>query len=83
ILERAVAKGTLIVNKPQNLRDFNEKLFTACFSFLTPVSLFTSNIAQLNTFLEKHLEIILKPLLFLLVSSIFFVNSSVANFVIL
>ncbi|MEG2042761.1 MAG: glutathione synthase, partial [Hafnia sp.] len=29
ILERAEDKGTLIVNKPQSLRDCNEKLFTA------------------------------------------------------
>jgi glutathione synthase/RimK-type ligase-like ATP-grasp enzyme len=28
ILERAEEKGTLIVNKPQSLRDCNEKLFT-------------------------------------------------------
>lgn len=31
ILERAEEKGTLIVNKPQSLRDCNEKLFTAWF----------------------------------------------------
>ena len=29
ILESAEEKGTLIVNKPQSLRDCNEKLFTA------------------------------------------------------
>ncbi len=32
ILERAEEKGTLFVNKPQSLRDCNEKLFTAWFS---------------------------------------------------
>lgn len=31
ILERAEDKGTLVVNKPQSLRDCNEKLFTAWF----------------------------------------------------
>lgn len=36
ILERAEEKGTLIVNKPQSLRDCNEKLYTAWFSDLTP-----------------------------------------------
>ncbi|HHJ2853632.1 TPA: glutathione synthase, partial [Escherichia coli] len=39
ILERAEEKGTLIVNKPQSLRDCNEKLFTAWFSDLTPETL--------------------------------------------
>ena len=43
ILERAEEKGTLIVNKPQSLRDCNEKLFTAWFSDLTPETLVTRN----------------------------------------
>jgi glutathione synthase len=62
ILERAEEKGTLIVNKPQSLRDCNEKLFTAWFSELTPETLVTRNKAQLKAFWEKHGDIILKPL---------------------
>lgn len=62
ILERAEDKGTLIVNKPQSLRDCNEKLFTARFSDLTPETLVTRNKAQLKAFWEKHSDIILKPL---------------------
>lgn len=62
ILERAEEKGTLIVNKPQSLRDCNEKLFTARFSDLTPETLVTRNKAQLKAFWEKHTDIILKPL---------------------
>ena len=53
ILERAEDKGTLIVNKPQSLRDCNEKLFTAWFSDLTPETLVTRNKAQLKAFWEK------------------------------
>ena len=53
ILERAEEKGTLIVNKPQSLRDCNEKLFTAWFSDLTPETLVTRNKAQLKAFWEK------------------------------
>jgi glutathione synthase len=34
MLERAEEEGVLIVNKPQSLRDANEKLFTAWFSEL-------------------------------------------------
>ena len=62
ILERAEEKGTLIVNKPQSLRDCNEKLFTAWFAELTPETLVTRNKAQLKAFWEKHHDIILKPL---------------------
>ncbi|CCK11369.1 Glutathione synthetase [Cronobacter sakazakii 680] len=62
ILERAEEKGTLIVNKPQSLRDCNEKLFTAWFADLTPHTLVTRNKAQLKAFWEKHSDIILKPL---------------------
>ncbi|HGH3371668.1 TPA: glutathione synthase [Kluyvera cryocrescens] len=62
ILERAEEQGTLIVNKPQSLRDCNEKLFTAWFSDLTPETLVTRNKAQLKAFWEKHRDIIMKPL---------------------
>ncbi len=62
ILERAEEQGTLIVNKPQSLRDCNEKLYTAWFSDLTPDTLVTRNKAQLKAFWQKHSDIILKPL---------------------
>ena len=35
-LERAEEAGALIVNKPQSLRDANEKFFTAWFAKCTP-----------------------------------------------
>ncbi len=62
ILERAEEKGTLIVNKPQSLRDCNEKLYTAWFSDLTPETLVTRSKAQLKEFWQKHGDIIMKPL---------------------
>ncbi|WP_058911033.1 glutathione synthase [Entomohabitans teleogrylli] len=62
ILERAEDNGTLIVNKPQSLRDCNEKLFTAWFADLTPETLVTRNKAQLKAFWQQHGDIILKPL---------------------
>ncbi|NCH70366.1 glutathione synthase [Cronobacter dublinensis] len=62
ILERAEEKGTLIVNKPQSLRDCNEKLFTAWFADLTPHTLVTRNKAQLKAFWQQYGDIILKPL---------------------
>ncbi|VFS39921.1 glutathione synthetase [Enterobacter cancerogenus] len=62
ILERAEEKGTLIVNKPQSLRDCNEKLYTAWFSDLTPETLVTRSKAQLKAFWQQHGDIIMKPL---------------------
>ncbi|TNH43509.1 glutathione synthase [Photorhabdus luminescens] len=62
ILERAEEKGTLIVNKPQSLRDCNEKLFTAWFPDLTPDTLVTRNAVQLREFHLKHSDVIFKPL---------------------
>ncbi|OTA21017.1 glutathione synthetase [Xenorhabdus beddingii] len=62
ILERAEAKGSLIVNKPQSLRDCNEKLFTAWFPELTPDTLVTRNAKKLREFHQKHGDVIFKPL---------------------
>ena len=46
ILERAELAGTLVVNKPQSLRDANEKLYTAWFSEFTPDTLVTAQAAD-------------------------------------
>lgn len=62
ILERAEAKGTLIVNKPQSLRDCNEKLFTAWFPEVTPSTLVTRSKDLIRQFYNQHGDIILKPL---------------------
>lgn len=62
ILERAEEKGTLIVNKPQSLRDCNEKLFTAWFPELTPTTIVTRSDKKIREFQQQHGDIILKPL---------------------
>ncbi|MCK6263041.1 glutathione synthase [Vibrio sp. ZSDE26] len=62
ILERAEEKGTLIVNKPQSLRDCNEKLFTAWFPELTPTTIVTRKAQKIKQFQQEHGDVILKPL---------------------
>ncbi|MEO5573286.1 MAG: glutathione synthase [Gammaproteobacteria bacterium] len=62
LLERAEAAGVLIVNKPQALRDANEKLFASWFAQCTPPTLVTRRADQLRAFLDEHADIILKPL---------------------
>jgi glutathione synthase len=61
-LELAEAAGTLVVNKPQSLRDANEKLYTAWFPQCCAPTLVTRRAACLREFLQGHEEIILKPL---------------------
>ncbi|NMH65842.1 glutathione synthase [Shewanella salipaludis] len=62
MLERAEELGVLIVNKPQSLRDANEKLFTAWFSEFTPDTIVTRDPARIRAFHQAEGDIILKPL---------------------
>jgi glutathione synthase len=62
LLERAEQQGTLIVNKPQALRDCNEKLFATAFADCAPPHLVTRNAALLKAFHAEHDDVIFKPL---------------------
>jgi glutathione synthase len=62
ILELAERSGVLVVNKPQSLRDCNEKLFTTWFPQCCPPTIVTSDIALLRNFLQEQQDIICKPL---------------------
>lgn len=62
LLELAEMQGSLVVNRPQSLRDANEKVFTSYFPQCTPPTLITRRAVQIRDFLEQHREIILKPL---------------------
>ena len=62
LLELAESHGVLVVNKPQSLRDANEKLFTAWFPQCTPPTLVTRNAVDLRAFLREQEDIVLKPL---------------------
>ncbi len=62
LLERAEVEGALVVNKPQSLRDANEKLYTAWFPQCCTDTLVSRNHHDLRNFLAQHDEMILKPL---------------------
>ncbi len=62
LLERAEDMGVLVINKPQSLRDANEKLFTAWFSDCCAETLVARDPARIRDFLKEQGEIILKPL---------------------
>jgi glutathione synthase len=62
LLERAESMGAYVVNKPQSLRDANEKLFTAWFPQCCAETLVAREPARIRSFLNEQKEIILKPL---------------------
>lgn len=62
LLERAEAQGALVVNKPQSLRDCNEKVFATAFPQCTPPHLVTRDAGLLREFHTKHGDVIFKPL---------------------
>lgn len=62
ILEQAERLGTLVVNRPQALRDANEKLFAACFPQCSPPCLVTRSMEALRDFWQEHHDIVCKPL---------------------
>ena len=62
ILERAETAGALIVNRPQALRDINEKAYIAWFAEFAPLTLITRSIADLRKFLAEHGRTVVKPL---------------------
>lgn len=62
LLERAEQLGVLIVNKPQSLRDANEKMFTAWFPQCCPPTLISRRYDQIKEFVAKHKKAVIKPL---------------------
>jgi glutathione synthase len=62
ILERAELEGALVVNRPQGLRDMNEKVFTAWFPQCCAPTLITRDMGDMHAFLKQHLRIVCKPL---------------------
>jgi glutathione synthase len=62
ILERAEAAGVLVANKPQSLRDANEKAFTAWFPQCCPPTLMTRDMGRIRAFLKEQGKIVVKPL---------------------
>ena len=62
LLERAEADGVLVVNRPQGLRDMNEKVYTAWFPDCCAPTLITRDMDGMQAFLAEHGRIVCKPL---------------------
>jgi len=79
LLEQAEAAGTLVVNKPQSLRDANEKLYTAWFPHCCAPSMVTSQPKRIKAFLAEQGDIIVKPLSAMGGASIFRITEASPN----
>ncbi len=62
LLDLAEQAGTLVVNRPQSLRDCNEKFFATRFPQFTPPTLVSRRPDILREFAREQRDIILKPL---------------------
>jgi glutathione synthase len=62
ILERAELAGALVVNRPQGLRDMNEKVYTAWFPELCAPTLVTRSMDAMTSFAHEFERVVVKPL---------------------
>ncbi|MBV59696.1 glutathione synthase [Abyssibacter profundi] len=62
VLSRAEAEGVQVVNRPDSLRNWNEKLAISGFAHCTAPTLVSMEMARLQAFVDEHADCILKPL---------------------
>jgi len=62
VLDRAAQAGALVLNRPQGLRDANEKLFALHFPQCIPPTLVARDMGELKRFASEQGEVVLKPL---------------------
>ncbi|MEO6079696.1 MAG: glutathione synthase [Steroidobacteraceae bacterium] len=62
ILERAELAGALVVNRPQGLRDMNEKVYTAWYPQLCAPTLVTRDMRAMAQFAQEFERVVVKPL---------------------
>jgi glutathione synthase len=62
LLDRAMIQGALVCNRPQGLRDMNEKVYTAWFPECCAPTLITRDMHDMSEFLREHAKAVCKPL---------------------
>src|SRR6202795_4491875 len=62
ILDRAQLQGARVFNRPQGLRDMNEKVYTAWFPECCAPTLITRDMHDMGEFLHEHGKAVCKPL---------------------
>ena len=79
LLERAAASGARIFNDPRAIRDHSEKVSIAEFPQYTAETQIARDATVINAFIEKHGDVVLKPLDGMGGSSIFRVRDGDPN----
>ena len=79
LLERAEVDGTLVVNRPQGLRDMNEKVYTAWFPECCAPTLITRDMRDMAAFMAEHGRVVCKPLYGMGGKSIFVLDAGDKN----
>lgn len=62
ILEKAEHAGVLVINRPQSLRDCNEKFFATHFAHCMVPTLISATLKNLRAFVQEQHDVIVKPL---------------------
>lgn len=62
LLERAEQQGALVVNRPQSVRDCNEKFFATAFPECCPPLIVSRSMDQLIAFQKEHKNVVFKKL---------------------
>ncbi|MDI9819868.1 MULTISPECIES: glutathione synthase [unclassified Legionella] len=78
-LELAEKEGVLVANRPQSLRDANEKFFTLNFPQCCPPTLVSRDIGRLRAFWEHHQNVVFKPLEGMGGRAVFHVDEKASN----
>ncbi len=79
ILDRAATGGALVINRPDSLRDANEKVFTAWFPQCCVPTLISGDMTHIRAFLDSQQHIVVKPLDGMGGESIFRINQGDPN----
>jgi glutathione synthase len=79
ILQRAEEQGAFVVNRPQALRDANEKAFMAWFPDCTPPTLVSRALPEMHAFIAEHEQVVVKPLDMMGGRSVFVTHSRDGN----
>lgn len=79
LLDLIDQRKTLVVNSPRGLQNNPEKLVVNHFAKFMPQTIITSNLIEVNKFLDKHEQIILKPLYSHGGNDVFFIKKQDVN----
>ena len=62
LLDLAESHGAKVINSPEAVKKFNEKIFALYFSQYIPETIITAKLFDIKSFMQTHAEIVIKPL---------------------